>query len=386
MEDHLNITRPDQLQALGDPTRWRILGRLSESAATVQELARALGIAKGTAAHHVRVLQSAGLIRVAETKRIRGVVEKRYARVARQFRLDEGDRELLAKAAGDADLANLPLRQALAEARPSQRRPARRPVDVLRGTRPDAGRAGSAIREARRSARGRVRRWRAGRGGDLRVRRRRLRARLGQQRSRAQLVSLETSTPPDPSRGGARDRRDAEAPEPVAPGRLHEAVDRPDDQPVRRRDHGIALPFLAITILGASAFEMGILGVVRFLPWILFTLPAGVWVDRIRRRPILIGADVARAVLLATDPDRVPRRLADDLAGLRGVVPGGDVGGLLRRRLPVLSARASSSATSWWRATRSSSSPAPRPRSSARPWPASWSRRSGRRSRSSSMR
>ncbi len=31
MEDHLNITRPDQLQALGDPTRWRILGRLSES-------------------------------------------------------------------------------------------------------------------------------------------------------------------------------------------------------------------------------------------------------------------------------------------------------------------------------------------------------------------
>ena len=97
MEDHLNITRPDQLQALGDPTRWRILGRLSESAATVQELARALGIAKGTAAHHVRVLQSAGLIRVAETKRIRGVVEKRYARVARQFRLDEGDREHLAQ-------------------------------------------------------------------------------------------------------------------------------------------------------------------------------------------------------------------------------------------------------------------------------------------------
>ena len=47
---------------------------------------------------------------------------------------------------------------------------------------------------------------------------------------------------------------------------------------------------------------MGILGVVRFLPWILLTLPAGVWVDRMRRRPILIGADVARAVLLATIP------------------------------------------------------------------------------------
>jgi MFS family permease len=65
---------------------------------------------------------------------------------------------------------------------------------------------------------------------------------------------------------------------------------------------GIALPFVAIQILGATAFEMGILGVVRFLPWILFTLPAGVWVDRMRRRPILIGADVARAALLSSIP------------------------------------------------------------------------------------
>jgi MFS family permease len=47
---------------------------------------------------------------------------------------------------------------------------------------------------------------------------------------------------------------------------------------------------------------MGILGVVRFLPWIFFTLPAGVWVDRMRRRPILIGADLARAALLGSIP------------------------------------------------------------------------------------
>ena len=63
----------------------------------------------------------------------------------------------------------------------------------------------------------------------------------------------------------------------------------------------LALPLLAID-LGAQAFEFGILGVVRFLPWILLTLPAGVWVDRMRRRPILIGADIARAVLLASIP------------------------------------------------------------------------------------
>ena len=64
----------------------------------------------------------------------------------------------------------------------------------------------------------------------------------------------------------------------------------------------LAIPLLAISILGAGAFEMSLLAVVRFLPWILFTLPAGVWIDRIRRRPILIGADVARALLLASIP------------------------------------------------------------------------------------
>ncbi len=64
----------------------------------------------------------------------------------------------------------------------------------------------------------------------------------------------------------------------------------------------LAIPFVAILTLGADAFEMGILGVVRFLPWIAFTLPAGVWVDRMRRRPILIGADLARAAVLASIP------------------------------------------------------------------------------------
>ena len=39
-----------------------------------------------------------------------------------------------------------------------------------------------------------------------------------------------------------------------------------------------------------------------FLPFMLFALPAGVWVDRLRRRPILIAGDAARAVLLAYIP------------------------------------------------------------------------------------
>ncbi len=44
------------------------------------------------------------------------------------------------------------------------------------------------------------------------------------------------------------------------------------------------------------------LGVLAFLPFMLFALPAGVWVDRLRRRPILIAGDAARAVLLAYIP------------------------------------------------------------------------------------
>jgi len=64
----------------------------------------------------------------------------------------------------------------------------------------------------------------------------------------------------------------------------------------------LAIPLLAIVLLGASAFEVGLLTSVGFLPFLLFGLPAGVWVDRLRRRPILIAADVGRALLLATIP------------------------------------------------------------------------------------
>jgi MFS family permease len=64
----------------------------------------------------------------------------------------------------------------------------------------------------------------------------------------------------------------------------------------------LALGLVAILVLDASAFEVAVLGTLNFLPFILFALPAGVWVDRLRRRPILIGSDVARAALLATIP------------------------------------------------------------------------------------
>ena len=65
---------------------------------------------------------------------------------------------------------------------------------------------------------------------------------------------------------------------------------------------GLAIPLLAAINLHASPFQFSLLGVLGFLPFILFALPAGVWVDRLRRRYILIAGDAARAVLLAIIP------------------------------------------------------------------------------------
>jgi MFS family permease len=65
---------------------------------------------------------------------------------------------------------------------------------------------------------------------------------------------------------------------------------------------GLAIPWLAAVNLHATPFEFSLLTVLGFLPFILFALPAGVWVDRLRRRPILIVGDSARAAILVYIP------------------------------------------------------------------------------------
>jgi MFS family permease len=64
----------------------------------------------------------------------------------------------------------------------------------------------------------------------------------------------------------------------------------------------LALPLVAIDVVHASAFEVAALTTVEFLPFLLVSLPAGVWVDRLRRRPILVIGDLSRALLLASVP------------------------------------------------------------------------------------
>jgi MFS family permease len=65
---------------------------------------------------------------------------------------------------------------------------------------------------------------------------------------------------------------------------------------------GLALPLVAVIVLEVSAFKVALLGVIEMAPFILISLPAGVWVDRLRRKPILVTADVGRALLLASVP------------------------------------------------------------------------------------
>lgn len=72
----------------------------------------------------------------------------------------------------------------------------------------------------------------------------------------------------------------------------------------------LALPLTAVLELDASAGQMGLLRAAQTSPFLLFGLVAGVWVDRVRRRPLLIGADVGRMLLLGTIP----------LAAMLGVV------------------------------------------------------------------
>src|SRR5437868_2100872 len=65
---------------------------------------------------------------------------------------------------------------------------------------------------------------------------------------------------------------------------------------------GIALPLTAVLVLAASAVQMGILSALEGLAVLVFGLLAGVWVDRLRRRPILMAADLGRALLLGSIP------------------------------------------------------------------------------------
>jgi MFS family permease len=63
----------------------------------------------------------------------------------------------------------------------------------------------------------------------------------------------------------------------------------------------LVFPLIAIG-LGASPFMIGVIAAATNAAWLVVALPAGAWVDRIRRRPILIATDIGSALLLASVP------------------------------------------------------------------------------------
>jgi DNA-binding transcriptional ArsR family regulator len=91
LDDVLIVEDPKQLRALADDFRARIVSLLRERAASTTELATALESPKGTVGHHLKVLESAGLVRVVRTRKVRALTEKFYGRVARLFVLKSNE-------------------------------------------------------------------------------------------------------------------------------------------------------------------------------------------------------------------------------------------------------------------------------------------------------
>jgi DNA-binding transcriptional ArsR family regulator len=102
MDDIERISTPQQHRALAHPARQRMLFRLGREAATLSRLAADLGISKGSAAYHLKVLREAGLVHLESTRKVRGGTEEYFRRSFERIRLD-GDETRRAALAAVAD-------------------------------------------------------------------------------------------------------------------------------------------------------------------------------------------------------------------------------------------------------------------------------------------
>lgn len=87
----------------------------------------------------------------------------------------------------------------------------------------------------------------------------------------------------------------------------------------------VAIPLLAALTLDASPFEMGLLATASGLPTLVFGLIAGAWVDRLPRKPLMIGADLVRAAVLLA----IPIAAVFDLLSIPLLIVVALVGGLM---------------------------------------------------------
>jgi DNA-binding transcriptional ArsR family regulator len=87
LEDVRVVSSTAELKAMFDELRGTLLDLLLERAATVAELATAIGRPKGTVAYHVGLLVDAGLLTVVRTRKVRAIDERYYGRTARVFQV-----------------------------------------------------------------------------------------------------------------------------------------------------------------------------------------------------------------------------------------------------------------------------------------------------------
>ncbi|WP_051943928.1 helix-turn-helix domain-containing protein [Streptacidiphilus rugosus] len=88
-ENPVHVETDQQLHAIGSLMRHRVLRVLRDGPATVTQIATRLGIAKGSSNYHVKVLAKAGLIKVVDTRKVRGVTELYYGMAGKGIHLPE---------------------------------------------------------------------------------------------------------------------------------------------------------------------------------------------------------------------------------------------------------------------------------------------------------
>jgi predicted ArsR family transcriptional regulator len=90
LKDRVVINDLETLKVLSDPLRMQIIELMSYQARTVKQLAKELGTTPHKLYYHVKLLEDHGLIRVAETRMVSGIVEKHYQIVAKDIVVADG--------------------------------------------------------------------------------------------------------------------------------------------------------------------------------------------------------------------------------------------------------------------------------------------------------
>lgn len=106
--DVVHATSPAQMRALAHPMRHQILRALGSGSATVSQLSHRLGTNKGNAAHHLGVLERAGLVRKGQTRTVRGGTEQHFVRTAHRYLFDPGEDGIATKVMLDTIAEEIP--------------------------------------------------------------------------------------------------------------------------------------------------------------------------------------------------------------------------------------------------------------------------------------